>query len=103
VKTSSAFTRKVLQIVQRVPAGKVTTYGDVASLAGSPGAARGVGSALRGLPEGTGVPWWRVVSSTGAISLPHLNGHLQRMLLRQEGVDFRSGGRVDLARCRWKP
>ena len=89
--------------MRRIPAGKVLTYGDVAVLADRPGAARGVGSVLRELPEGSDIPWWRVVSSAGSVSLPHLPGQLQRMLLRQEGISFRSGGRIDLQRFRWRP
>ena len=97
------FTRAVHRAVRRIPAGKVLSYGDVAVLAGRPGAARGVGSVLRELPEGSDVPWWRVVASSGDISLPHMAGQLQRMLLRQEGVTFRSGGRIDMKRYRWQP
>jgi methylated-DNA-protein-cysteine methyltransferase-like protein len=98
----SPFSVTVHATVRRIPTGKVLTYGDVAALAGRPGAARGVGSVLRELPEGSDVPWWRVVSSSGDIALPHFGGQLQKMLLRQEGVTFRSGGRIDLERFRWQ-
>jgi methylated-DNA-protein-cysteine methyltransferase-like protein len=98
-----SFGEKVRDTVHRIPYGRVATYGDVAALAGNPRAARGVGTVLRELPEGSSVPWWRVVASGGNISLPHLGGQLQRMMLVQEGVSFRSGRRVDLERFRWNP
>ena len=48
--------------------GRVVTYGQVAEEAGSPGAAMAVGNIMRDLPEGTDVPWWRVIRAGGAIS-----------------------------------
>ncbi len=49
--------QRVWQIVAAIPEGDVTTYGDVAKLAGSPGAARQVGGVLKRLPEGSTLPW----------------------------------------------
>ena len=95
------FTATVLSRVRRIPYGHVLTYGDVAAQAGRPRAARGVGSALRGLGETSDVPWWRVVNGRGEISLRSYPGRLQRMLLEQEGVRFGRGGRLDLKRYRW--
>jgi methylated-DNA-protein-cysteine methyltransferase related protein len=103
MKRTLTFGEMVRATVHRVPYGQVATYGDIAALVGNPRAARGVGTVLRELPERSDVPWWRVVASGGRISLPHLGGQLQRMLLVQEGVSFRSGRIVDLERCRWKP
>jgi methylated-DNA-protein-cysteine methyltransferase-like protein len=103
LKVEASFGEKVCGAVHRIPYGRVATYGDIAALIGNPGAARGVGTVLRELPEGSTVPWWRVVASGGNISLPQLGGQLQRMLLVQEGVSFRAGRRVDLERCRWNP
>lgn len=96
------FDRRVLAAVRRVPYGSVLSYGDVAALAGAPRAARGVGQVLRSLPEGSDVPWWRIVNGRGEISLPGYAGTLQRMLLQQEGVAAH-GGRIDMRRFRWKP
>jgi len=95
------FADQALRAVERIPYGRVATYADIAELAGSRRAARGVGSVLRQLPEGTRIPWWRVVGSGGRIALPEFGGQIQRMLLLQEGVAVRSGRTVDLTRCRW--
>jgi methylated-DNA-protein-cysteine methyltransferase related protein len=95
------FATRTAAVVRRIPYGRVATYGDVAARLGLPRAARGVGRALHALPEGSDVPWWRVVNRNGQISTPHLAGRLQRMLLEQEGISFRGGERVDLRRHRW--
>ncbi|MDR7510885.1 MAG: MGMT family protein, partial [Armatimonadota bacterium] len=48
-------------LVRRVPSGRVTTYGEVARLAGLRGGARTVGWAMASLPHDRAAPWWRVV------------------------------------------
>lgn len=89
--------------VRRIPRGRVATYGQVAALAGLPRHARQVGYALHALPEGSRVPWHRVVNARGEISLRPSTGHdrLQRVLLEGEGVRFGPGGRIDLRRFQW--
>jgi methylated-DNA-protein-cysteine methyltransferase-like protein len=77
------------------------TYGQIASMAGSPRASRAVGYALRAIPEGVDIPWHRVVNTRGEISPRRtLQGDddriLQRVLLESEGVVFGPSGRVDL-------
>ena len=52
-------------MVRRIPRGRVASYGQVARLAGMPGRARQVGYAMHALPNGTRVPWHRVVTSAG--------------------------------------
>src|SRR5687767_6833301 len=76
----------------RIPPGRVATYGDVARLAGAPRAARAVGWALRALPEGAAVPWWRVINREGAISCRSHGMELQAELLRSEGVEVSGDG-----------
>ena len=85
--------------------GRVATYGQVAAAAGLAGHARQVGYALHSLPEGTEVPWHRVINARGEVS-PRSEGgweHYQRHLLEEEGVSFNDTGRVDLSRFRWEP
>jgi methylated-DNA-protein-cysteine methyltransferase related protein len=97
---------RIYQVVRQVPPGRVTTYGDVAALAGFPGQARLVGYALHALPDHSAVPWHRVVNAGGGISVgrAHPGGELvQRQLLEAEGVEFRGNGRLDLPRYRWNP
>lgn len=89
-------------VVQEIPAGRVTTYGEVARAAGFPRCARQVGQALAGLPAETPVPWHRVVSAGGRIA-PRPGSERQRLLLQAEGVLCGLDGRIDLARYGWTP
>ena len=92
----------IYAIVARIPPGHVATYGQIAILAGMPGAARQVGYALAALRSATRLPWHRVVNARGAVSLRSAGGaSQQRYLLEKEGVDFDAGGRIDLGRFRW--
>ena len=95
----------VYAVVRRIPRGSVTTYGQVALLAGLGSDARQVGYALHALPAGSRVPWHRVVNSRGGISLHPSRGldTTQRLLLEKEGVRFNAAGRTDLKRFGWKP
>lgn len=98
------FADRVYEVVRRVPPGRVVSYGGVAALLGRPRAARGVGRALRELPDGSDVPWWRVVNYAGEISLGRLDplaARLQRILLEAEGVEFDDRGRIDWGRFGW--
>ncbi|HVG23293.1 MAG TPA: methylated-DNA--[protein]-cysteine S-methyltransferase [Thermoanaerobaculia bacterium] len=86
--------------VRKIPRGSVATYGQIAALAGLDGHARQVGYALHNLPDGSRVPWHRVVNAKGEIS-PRTAGdshELQEMLLRAEGVEPDVRGRIDLKR-----
>ena len=94
----SGFFERVYELVRSIPPGKVCTYGQIAVMAGSPGAARQVGWAMAGLPPGTDVPWHRVINAKGGISLRGRMdaADLQRLLLENEGVIFDKNGRTDL-------
>ena len=95
--------QRIYDVVRRIPRGHVATYGQVATLAGLAGQARQVGYALHALPEGSRVPWHRVVNAAGRISLRAVPGAelVQQQLLEREGVRCDAGGRVPLARVRW--
>jgi methylated-DNA-protein-cysteine methyltransferase related protein len=93
----------IYAVVRRIPSGKVSSYGRVAALAGLPNAARQVGYALHALPEGSTVPWHRVLNARGLVSLRNHHGITQRLLLAREGVRFDARERVDLAQFGWKP
>jgi methylated-DNA-protein-cysteine methyltransferase related protein len=70
--------------VSRLRPGEVVTYGEVAEEAGHPGAARAVGNVMA---SSEGLPWWRVVASTGRLVRGHEEVQAQR--LRAEGVEVR--------------
>ena len=89
------YARLVLDVVDRIPAGKVMTYGDVAELMGR-GTGRTVGTVLSN--HGREVPWQRVVQASGRPAEPHLQEALR--LLAAEGCPL-VGERVDLERARW--
>jgi len=93
----------IYSVVRRIPRGRVASYGQVAAEAGLTNAARQVGYALHALPDGSAVPWHRVVNAQGAISLRDHHALTQRMLLAREGVRFNARERVELARFGWKP
>jgi methylated-DNA-protein-cysteine methyltransferase-like protein len=79
-------------------------YGQVARLAGLAGHARQVGYALHALPDGSDVPWHRVINARGEISRraePGWEG-LQRSLLEAEGISFGDRHRVALSRFAWR-
>ncbi len=88
----------------QVPPGKVVTYGELAAMAGLGRAARWVGRTLGQLPDGTALPWHRVVAAGGRLSLAadSPSGVEQRARLRVEGV-LSHNGRVDIRRHGWRP
>lgn len=88
----------IYAVVATIPPGRVATYGQVAGAAGLPGRARLVGRALKSLPDHSPVPWYRVVGTGGRIRTePGPDGEfLQALLLRDEGVEVKSSGRIDM-------
>lgn len=96
------FTEKVYKVVAQIPKGKVLTYKDVAEFAGSRGAVRAVGMAMRNNPDMTIVPCHRVVASDGSMhgysGQNGVVGKHQRLI--DEGVQFKND-KVDLEISRW--
>ena len=91
----------IWNLVKKIPAGKVATYGQIADLAGLEGHARFVGYALHGLPKNSKIPWHRVINSQGRISLPGASARRQRNLLEKEKIVFSPAGKVDLKKYQW--
>ena len=96
-----ALRQQLWQWVNAIPEGRVATYGQLARLSGAPAMSRFVGRVLSELPKGTGLPWHRVISSSGAITNPKYEDQARR--LRAEGVLVKNGRRVSLARYAWDP
>ena len=101
-RQNSDFARRVLAAVRRIPTGRVTTYGDIAALAGRPRAWRAVGTIMRGCRV-PGVPCHRVIAAAGRLGGYGGNETMKSALLRAEGIVV-SGSRVrDFAVRRWAP
>ena len=81
----TAFARRVLSVVRRIPVGRVATYGTVARLAGKPRAARAVGNIMRAATR-SGVPYHRVIAANGQLGGFGGNLALKRALLVAEGL-----------------
>jgi len=96
--------QRIYQALAAIPSGKVVTYGQLAELAGLPQAARLVGRTLRNLPDGTNLPWHRVINAAGRLSLgaDSDSGQLQHARLQAEGVVI-TNGRIRLSQFRWRP
>lgn len=85
------FAERVREVVGGLPAGEVVTYGEVAAMAGRPGAARGAGAVLAA-SGGERLPWWRVVYASGRLAPGKEADQARR--LRREGVHVDGAGRV---------
>jgi methylated-DNA-protein-cysteine methyltransferase related protein len=96
-----ALYHRIYEVVRQIPPGRVATYGQVATVVGSPVTARQVGdalAALRASTPGPAVPWQRVINAQGKVS----TRRHQQQLLEQEGVVFDAKGCADLRRFGWQ-
>lgn len=96
------FQEKLFRKLEEIPEGKVTTYGQLAEMVGSAGAALAVGNAMKS-DAAAQYPCWRVVGSDGSL---HVSGFGdeddQREKLKQEGVQFEDENTVDLTRSQYR-
>lgn len=83
------FQQAVADVVRALAPGEVVTYGDVALEVGRPRSAQAVAGVLRRVD---GLPWWRVVPTSGRLYRTH--APTQRPLLEAEGVEVGRDGRV---------
>ncbi len=125
----SDFKNNVIKFIQRVPKGKVMSYGQVAAFDGSPRAVRQVGQILKNLDisntplpgihsstttpkkgssflgcSSEDVPWWRVINNQGVISIKGnwtATKELQKKLLEKEGVKINKNYTFDIEKYRW--
>jgi O-6-methylguanine DNA methyltransferase len=103
-KRKKDFFDRVYSIVEKIPYGKVTTYGHIAEVCGIRSSARTVGWALNGAKD-SGLPCHRVVNRFGALTgkLHFGSSFLMEELLRSEGVEFDKNGNVVMEKYLWKP
>ena len=90
------FYEQVYSIVERIPYGKVISYGRIAFLLGRPRSAREVGRAMYRCPDH--LPWQRVIKSDGTVA-GGIHAEFRKLILESEGVVFLSDGRVDMDSC----
>lgn len=97
------FFESVYEVVNKIPKGKVATYGQIAKILGKPRMARQVGWALHVNPQPNITPCHRVVNRFGQLSPAFAFGGLnqQKVLLQQEGVLLNEQDRVDLSIYLW--
>lgn len=99
--STNEFRSKVEELMAKVPAGWVTTYGDLAALAGHPHAARIVGGMAHYGP--TQLPWHRLVNRFGGLASGFPGGReMQQQLLDAEGVMCTNYIVDDFAAKRWR-
>lgn len=92
-------TARIIKLIKSIPAGRVSSYRDIARAAGLPNGARQVVRLLHSLSQKENLPWHRVVRADGRIGLPEGNGREdQIILLRNEGIEVSDSGRVDMSK-----
>jgi len=96
-----SFKDKVISIVKKIPYGRITTYGSVATLAGLPRGARLVAGILHAEEET--LPWQRIINKDGFISIRgcHYTKDFQKKLLEQEGIEVTADFMIDLKKYGW--
>lgn len=100
----SSFYIRAIEIIKKIPEGKVATYGQIAKYAGDPRGSRQIARILHSSSEKHELPWHRVVNSNGKISFkPGCGLELQKSLLESEGVIFDKDNKVDFKKYLWKP
>jgi methylated-DNA-protein-cysteine methyltransferase-like protein len=97
------FKQRVIEVVRKIPRGRVVSYGQVAVVIGSPRGARQVGWALHALDGDNSVPWWRVINNEGRISIKGnimSTALLQKKFLESEGIQVSTSLEIDIAKHR---
>jgi methylated-DNA-protein-cysteine methyltransferase-like protein len=96
------YTRTVIEIIKRIPEGKVCTYGGIGRMAGKASGARQVAWILHRSSRRHQLPWHRVINARGTISLPKSGGYAeQKARLQAEGIGFDAADRVNLEKYLW--
>ncbi|WP_413585607.1 MGMT family protein [Bdellovibrio sp. HCB274] len=99
----SEFSKKVIETILKIPAGKVATYKQIAELSGKPQGSRGVSWILHSSSTKYKLPWHRVLNSQGGISFDPASRNYkdQKRKLEKEGVVFNTNGKLDLKKYQW--
>ena len=101
MKNNKAITAAaVYEALRHIPSGKLSTYGDIASVLGRPGASRAIGRILNKNPNPVTVPCHRVVMSDGTIGGYAFGKSRKRKLLENEGIYSDGDNVLDFKKCR---
>ena len=96
--------QRIYTVLAAILNGVVVSYGQVAKLSGLPKAACLVGRTLSALPNDTQLPWHRVVTASGKISMPSDSpGGMQRKHRLEIEDVLVVDGRISLKQFRWQP
>ncbi len=102
-KSYSPFKEKIYALAKQIPKGKVATYGQLATLAGSPGASRAVGMCMSTNKTPETIPCHRVVASNGKLTGYAFGGITKKKeILEKEGIKFINNN-IDLKTYLWNP
>jgi methylated-DNA-[protein]-cysteine S-methyltransferase len=96
IRSSQSIKDKVYDMLLKIPAGKVTTYGDIAKAIGRPSSSRLIGQILHNNPTPVVVPCHRVVCSDGKIGGYAFGSRKKRKLLEAEGLKFCGSNSTEL-------
>lgn len=101
---ATEFSERAKDIIKRIPAGKVCTYGIIAAASGNARGSRQVAWLLHSSSGKANLPWHRVVNKMGRIALGDHQGYdIQKSLLLEEGVRFNDDNSIDLDAHLWFP
>ena len=86
---------KAIQLLKKIPKGKVATYKEMARVCGT--SPRAIGRVMAGNTDPVNFPCYKVVSSEGKLCGYSAAGGLKakQKLLERDGVTFTQNGRVD--------
>ena len=101
----SAFFEQVYAVVQKIPLGRVTSYGAIARYLGHPQGARMVGYAMNASHNRPELPAHRVVNRNGLLSGKHHfpGSKLMQQLLESEGITVKNDQIIDFKDFFWDP
>lgn len=104
VNDLNPFTKKVIEIIQSIPEGRIMTYGQIARMASNPRGARQVVRILHSMSRAYDLPWHRVVNAKGEVAIKDDEGHfVQVATLKSEGIQLDENGLIDIEKYRWDP
>ncbi len=102
IELGKGFRERVYQLMGELPRDKVTTYGDLAAMAGQPRAARIVGGIAHQGPDN--LPWHRLVNKEGGLAIGYHGGQeVQRQMLEQDGITCTEYKVDNFGERRWRP